>query len=187
MQCALRWEELLLTTNSAIAGDLSGLTATGRPISSHGKRHVTKLVRTVLNQLPPAPSTTKMSSKEISVGLYSSQDSLRSQSATVNDQIKEDGLKRSLSETIRGHTNLQGDWKRGNQSGQVESSQQEQMRRSLSYQGDQIRRSLNKQGDQNRGTFVATFCQNILNRPRDLAVQGEFTSDTNKEKEEQVR
>ncbi|XP_064392839.1 SANT and BTB domain regulator of class switch recombination-like [Halichondria panicea] len=48
-QCAQRWEELRLT-NSTVAGDLSGLTATGRLISSHGRKQISKLVRSMLNQ-----------------------------------------------------------------------------------------------------------------------------------------
>ena len=37
-------------SNSAVAGDLSGLTATGRPISGHGRRQISKFVRSMLNQ-----------------------------------------------------------------------------------------------------------------------------------------
>ena len=33
-----------------MAGDLSGLTATGRLISSHGRKQISKLVRSMLNQ-----------------------------------------------------------------------------------------------------------------------------------------
>ncbi|XP_064392862.1 uncharacterized protein LOC135340440 isoform X1 [Halichondria panicea] len=51
-QCAQRWEELRLT-NSTVAGDLSGLTATGRPISSHGRKQISKLVRSMLKQTCP--------------------------------------------------------------------------------------------------------------------------------------
>ncbi len=33
-----------------MAGDLSGLSATGRPISSHGRKQISQLVRSILNQ-----------------------------------------------------------------------------------------------------------------------------------------
>ncbi len=49
LQCAQRWEELRLS-NSAVAGDISGLTATGRPVSSHSRKQISQLVRSMLNQ-----------------------------------------------------------------------------------------------------------------------------------------
>lgn len=52
-QCAQRWEELRMSSLS-IAGDFSGLTATGRPISGsgggQGKRQMTRYVRSMFSQ-----------------------------------------------------------------------------------------------------------------------------------------
>lgn len=49
IQCAQRWEELR-TSSLAVAGDFSGLTATGRPISGQGKRQMTRYVRSMFSQ-----------------------------------------------------------------------------------------------------------------------------------------
>ena len=49
MQCAQRWEELR-TSSLSIAGDYSGLTATGRPISGQGRRQMTRYVRSMFSQ-----------------------------------------------------------------------------------------------------------------------------------------
>ena len=48
-QCAQRWEELR-TSSLSIAGDYSGLTATGRPISGQGRRQMTRYVRSMFSQ-----------------------------------------------------------------------------------------------------------------------------------------
>ena len=48
-QCAQRWYELR-TSNQSIAGDYSGLTATGRPISGQGRRQMTRYVRSMFSQ-----------------------------------------------------------------------------------------------------------------------------------------
>lgn len=137
-----------MSSNSVIAGDLSGLTATGRPISASSSRprRLSKRSNSSLDQ-PATGSSSKVSS-EIRVSTGSVLEITRPRSVmSRSDRSKEGRVWRSAS----------SEDKLWNQFSQ--QLQEEQGKRNLGKEEESM----------SRGAFAATFCQSFLKRPKDDA------------------
>lgn len=141
-----------MSSNSVIAGDLSGLTATGRPISASSSRPRRLNRRSPSSSLDqPTTSTSSSPSKvsnEIKISTGSVQERSRPRSVmSRSDRSKESAVWRSASSEDKLWNHF---------------SQQ--------LQEDQGKRSLGKQEElTSRGAFTANFCQSFLKRPKDDA------------------
>ena len=145
MQCAQRWEELLLATNSAVAGDFSGLTATGRPISGYRQKRPMKMAHSVHDQ------------SKVSSGLV--QDLKRPHSVAMSARIgsagwsrDDDAVSQSVSTEVWGHINQKEPVKPGL------SNHVENQMRTTSQRREELA---------SRATFAANFCQNLLTKNKD--------------------
>lgn len=176
LQCAQRWEELLLSGNSVIAGDFSGLTATGRPISGYRQRKLTKLVHSMIDQQSPTKSASEI---RIGVGSTSRPHSVMSnRSESLGGRARE-GARRSLSTEDRGWGQQEEQEKQGLKYRGVLGEQAKQSFKHRPVDRDQLR-ILNKTEEDSttRGTFAATYCKNLLNGPKNHLHQEKSTSDS---------
>ncbi len=144
MQCAQRWEELLLSSNTAVAGDFSGLTATGRPISGYRHRQPTK--------------TQSMHESKVGAQTASVQDLKRPHSVMMPARIGSAGRSREEGGVPKSISSEDRMW------GYI--SQEEPIKRGLSYHVDQMRKQ-RREELASRATFAANFCQNLLSKNRD--------------------
>ena len=144
MQCAQRWEELVLASNAPLAGDFSGLTATGRPISGYRySKRSTKM----------SPSIHDQSSRA------SVHDVKRPRSVVMSGQFGNEGRSEEDVMVPRSISMEDRVWGR--------MSQQEEERR-LNYRVNQMTREKDEMAS--RATFAASFCQNLLNKGKDAPV-----------------
>lgn len=139
-----------MSSNSVIAGDLSGLTATGRPISASGSRPRKLIKRS--NSIPDQPTPTSDSdSSEIKISTGTVLESTRPHRVMLSrsDRSREDGVWRSVSSEDKLWNHI---------------SQQ--------VREEQGMRNLEKQEKfRSRGAFAANFCQSFLKRPKDDIMQ----------------
>lgn len=152
-----------------MAGDFSGLTATGRPFSSHERKPMTRLTR----------SNSTQSSSDIRLGVSCSAE-------TINvDRIGEEGGKRRPQSThVKRSSSFQGPdgmWDR-TQSDVMNAQSRKNLSQLgygsylkengvLGYYDAQARAKMS----QTRGSFVTSFCQNVLNRPKDGLSSGDHS------------
>ena len=135
-----------------MAGDWSGLTATGRPISSCRTKRQPKR-KEIRDQ--PIPAT----SSEIRISTEPLEDAPRPHSVMSGrvesgrgNRSKEGGVKRSISGEDRV-------WNR------ISQKQEEQAKQVLSYRSDLMKTASSRPPeDASRGTFAASFCQNFLSK-----------------------
>lgn len=154
MQCARRWEELLLN-NTVVAGDLSGLTATGRPISGSRPRKLAKRASSKSVSDQPSPSINLPSRSEIRISTDTTQDNGRPHSVLSNrmssaGRLREEGLWKSFS-------NEDKVWNR--------MSQQQINEQAKSYLGLRDKQET-AYSTTTRGTFTANFCHQFLNKTK---------------------
>ena len=152
IQCALRWEELLSSSNSAVAGDFSGLTATGRPISNSRHRRPARMTNVMHDQ-----SNSK----------FSSGDSTRPRSVMMSrvgseGKSKDGGVQRSVSTEDRVWGHIQ---------------QEQSIKSGLSYRVERMKNQ-NREEMASRASFAANFCQNLLTKGRDQSNIDKAREDT---------
>lgn len=156
MQCAQRWEELLRTTNSAVAGDFSGLAATGRPISGYSgrqRRHTrTDLSATSGAGMRPSSGTHRgTGSSQVMQEVRRPQSVALGRIESSRSRRREDGVKRSTSSEEKG-------WEWG-----VESEGEGDL--STGYHVEQMRKQNNREHTgREPGTFTSMFYKNLLNK-----------------------
>lgn len=165
-QCAQRWEELLVTTNSAVAGDFSGLTATGRPISGYKQKRQGRTDPPTSSNIRPSSGVRRGTSSTQEVRRPRSVMSGRADSSRGG--AREEGVKRSLSNE--------------NQTWGCATQPDEGEWRGLGHQTEQPL-SLNRQDNHKhttRGTFTTTFYKNLLNKPAEQEEQEKVLHESNK-------
>lgn len=178
LQCAQRWEELL-SSNSVVAGDLTGLTATGRPISASRPRKPAKRSHSIVEHQTSTPTSPAKSEIKISTSSVLDIARPRSVMADRTSKHKEEGVWRSASNEDKVWHHM---------------SQQFQEEQVKSYRGNLVKNLHGKQEEESSGgTFAANFCQSFLKK-EDLQQQqrsggGEGTDGGSDEikKEDQIR
>lgn len=147
-----------------MAGDLSGLTATGRPISSCRTKRLPKRKETRDQPIPETSSEIRISTGPLQDASLRPQSVMSGRIESVSgSRPKEEGVRRSIS----GEDQV---WNR------ISQKQEEQARQVLSYRSDLLR-TASRQEDASRGTFAASFCQNFLSKqPKNLVQQREVAN-----------
>lgn len=159
LQCAQRWEELLSSSNIVVAGDLSGLTATGRPISSSRAKRLPKRKESRDQPIPATTSEVHISSTGPVQDTPPRPQSVMSGRIESGSRSKEESVRRSISGEDRV-------WNR------ISQKQEEQARQVLSYRTSDLMRTASRPPeDTSRGTFAASFCQNFLSKQSKDPVQ----------------
>ena len=149
IQCARRWDELLLSSPSSVAGDLSGLSATGRPISGQERKTPVRRSRSSSSQL----STERLTDSSWSA------DTLRI------DRIDEGKTRPFSSSHIKKSLSFQGMSGFWDYSMKVSSKDQD-LRKGSSQVGFDVQNSVPAKS-KIKGSFATSFCQTVLRRPKD--------------------